>query len=89
MKSNALILGDSTIVEKADSFHTLCAHEWGDMVSSSALQTLQFNKMNRGNILPLTEDIELLQKYLKVTSESKTPSCKLNSQSPTGSFSIS
>lgn len=43
----------------------MCKDEWADLISSSALRTLNDAKMNKGQCLPLTEDIEKLQAYLK------------------------
>lgn len=50
---------------KADEFLSLSIDEWTDEISSSALQTLETNKINKKHVLPLTEDIQKLQLYFK------------------------
>jgi hypothetical protein len=64
-KSASLISGDSIYGKQADDFLNLIENEWTDEVSSCALQTLKSNKMNKAQILPLTEDIMKLQGYLQ------------------------
>ena len=67
--SMALIEGSEDMRKNADAFYTLCENEWSDSISSSALQTLTANKMNKGQGLPLTEDIKKLQSMLKEKNE--------------------
>lgn len=67
--SMALIEGSEDMSKNADAFYTLCENEWSDSISSSALQTLTTNKMNKGQGLPLTEDIEKLQSLLREKNE--------------------
>ena len=50
---------------KADEFLSLCIDDWTDEISSSALQTLETNKINKKQMLPLTEDIQKLQLYFQ------------------------
>ena len=69
-KSDALMYGNVEQGTKADGFLTLCQNEWTDEISSSAIQTLTTNKMNKGHMLPLSEDIMSLQSYLSQKSES-------------------
>ncbi|XP_056011555.1 uncharacterized protein LOC130051986 isoform X4 [Ostrea edulis] len=69
-KSEALINGDVEGGSRADNFLTLCENEWTDEISSSALQTLTRNKMNKGYLLPLSEDIIRLNKFLDQKTES-------------------
>nr|XP_022290881.1 uncharacterized protein LOC111102433 isoform X2 [Crassostrea virginica] len=68
-KSIALIQGNEDSTKNADAFFTLCENEWTDSVSSSALQTLASNKVNKGHGLPLTDDIQKLQAHLKEKTE--------------------
>jgi len=46
-KSSALSSGDSVMGRKADEFLSLCIDDWTDEISSSALQTLETNKINK------------------------------------------
>lgn len=69
-KSESLINGSVEQGNKADGFLTLCENEWTDEISSSALQTLTKNKMNKGQMLPLSEDIMQLQSYFHQNTES-------------------
>jgi hypothetical protein len=69
-KSEALIFGDVEQGKKADNFLTLCEDEWTDEISTIALQTLSTNKMNKGHLLPLSEDIMKLKKYFDQKTES-------------------
>lgn len=64
-KSEALIERDSESGRQADDFLSLIENEWNDEVSSSALDTLKETKMNKGQVLPLTEDIVKLQEHLQ------------------------
>ncbi|XP_062581100.1 uncharacterized protein LOC134242919, partial [Saccostrea cucullata] len=68
-KSMALIEGSEELSKNADAFSTLCENEWTDSISSCALQTLMANKVNKGQGLPLTEDIQKLQSLLKEKTE--------------------
>ena len=62
-KSSSLIECDSEKGRKADEFLSLVEAEWTDDISSSALQTLASQKMNKGDMLPISEDILKLQAY--------------------------
>jgi len=46
----------------------LCEKEWTAEVSSAALSTLTSEKMNKPQLLPLTEDIQKLNDYLRKES---------------------
>lgn len=69
-KSEALINGDVEQGSRADNFLTLCEEEWTDEISSSALQTLTKNNMNKGHLLPLSEDIMQLKTFLDQKTDS-------------------
>ena len=68
-KSDALINRDFEQGSRADNFLTLCEDERTDEISSSAFQTLARNKMNKGHLLPLSEDIMRLNTYFDQKSE--------------------
>ena len=69
-KSEALIIGDLDQGTRANNFLTLCNDEWEDEISSCASQTLTKNKMNKGSLLPLSEDIMRLKNFLDKKTES-------------------
>lgn len=71
-KSEALMNRDTEQGTRADAFLTRCEDDWTDEISSSALQTLVVNKMNKGQLLPLSEDIMALQSYFRSTSDTLT-----------------
>ncbi|XP_060085124.1 uncharacterized protein LOC132564488 [Ylistrum balloti] len=71
-KAMSLISADTQSGSNADAFLTLCESEWSDDVSIAALQTLSSEKRNKGSILPLTEDITKIQRFLKEKSSSLT-----------------
>ncbi|XP_069109189.1 LOW QUALITY PROTEIN: uncharacterized protein [Argopecten irradians] len=75
-KANALMTEDTSLGSKSDAFLSLCEMEWTDSVSGMALQTLSTAKMNKGQLLPLTEDIKKVQEYLKEKSSNLTESLK-------------
>lgn len=52
-----------------DYFHDLCADNWGDEISSQALDTLKHQKRNKVNLLPVTSDVQKLLSYLRSMSE--------------------
>ena len=51
------------------NFIYLCDKEWSVEVSSSALSTLATSKMNKPQLIPLTEDIQKLHTYLSEESK--------------------
>ncbi|XP_033730108.1 uncharacterized protein LOC117319405, partial [Pecten maximus] len=81
-KSSALSSGDSDLGKNADDFLTLLDDEWTDEISSSALQTLNTNKMNKGQLLPLTEDLKKLQCYFQEKSKSLSASLQNSFSKP-------
>ena len=66
VKTNVAVCDGQTDVAKGcQEFRSLCKDEWSDLISSGALQTLNAATRNKGQSLPLTEDIEKLQTFLK------------------------
>lgn len=51
-------------LENAENFMKLMSWEWADKIGSIALATLQTNKHNKPQLLPLTEDLLLLKDFL-------------------------
>jgi hypothetical protein len=62
----ALESGKKDAVESARSFYQLYSKHWASEVSSHALRTLYNNKRNKPKVLPLSEDIVKMSKYLNI-----------------------
>lgn len=50
------------------SFATLYEKKWSESISAAELGTLQQAKWNKPQILPFTQDLSLLHKFLATTS---------------------
>jgi len=57
-------LKDTMTRQSREDFLYLCQQEWTSNVSSAALSTLSSAKLNRPQVLPLTEDIRSLNSYI-------------------------
>ncbi len=66
---HGLINGDCGEVTKGQNFVILCEQNWDSDVSSNALRTMRNNQRNNPKLIPLTEDVVRLSKYLKEKSE--------------------
>lgn len=64
LKGQAIENGDRELEKTSSAFHQLCALNWTVEVSANALRTLHDRKRNKPRILPLTDDIKKLSKYL-------------------------
>ena len=60
----ALRNDDNVSCEKVETFIKLYRREWNDLVSSVALATLKTNKFNKGQVIPLTDDLVKLKDHL-------------------------
>lgn len=79
LKKREAIKADSKKLEhQADRFISLYQSDWMDVVSSKALMTLKLKRLNGPEMLPLTEDLLKLNKYLddKITAALKRLSRK-------------
>ncbi|XP_021356135.1 uncharacterized protein LOC110452122 [Mizuhopecten yessoensis] len=56
--------GDEVGRKEAENYIILHASEWNDKISSHASQTLSERRHNDPNLLPLTEDVVKLRRYL-------------------------
>lgn len=70
---------DTVGLRESETFLKLIKSEFKDSVTSVALATLRTNKFNKGEILPLTEDLTKLKKYLtckmkQLIAQMKSPS---------------
>lgn len=65
VKAEALMTNDDSKSKEADHFHQVCDMEWCDQVSFVALKTLREQKWKKPEMMPLVQDVVLLQKYLK------------------------
>ena len=61
--------GDEERRKTLKNFIYLCDKQWSVEVSSSALSTLATSKMNKPQLIPLTEDIQKLHTYLSEESK--------------------
>ncbi|KAI7789439.1 hypothetical protein IRJ41_018073 [Triplophysa rosa] len=61
----SLMAGDGETEKKMKNFIKLIDTHWRTNISSQALSTLQQIKWNKGDTIPLTEDVTVLQKHLK------------------------
>lgn len=60
---------DEVAANRVRSFLGLVSTEWNHYVSQRARTNLEENKWNKKEMIPLTEDVILLQKYLKSIEE--------------------
>ncbi|KAG7456743.1 hypothetical protein MATL_G00239180 [Megalops atlanticus] len=65
----AVIAEDVDREQKAKKFIQLMESKWNSYVSSHALSTLHHAKWNKVDVIPLTEDVVKLQKFLQVSEE--------------------
>ncbi|RUS80545.1 hypothetical protein EGW08_011685 [Elysia chlorotica] len=64
LRSEALIAQDKALEKKCKAFYQLCEMRWNEEVSSSALSTLDQARWNSQHVLPLTESLRMLNRYL-------------------------
>jgi hypothetical protein len=62
---NSVKMGDSEKRTLLEDFMFLCDKEWSIEVSSAALSTLTVEKMNKPQMIPLTQDIQKLNRFLQ------------------------
>ncbi|WAR24751.1 hypothetical protein MAR_038420, partial [Mya arenaria] len=60
----ALRMDDEASCNQAETFCKLYRREWNDKISSVALSTLKTNKFNKGQVIPLTDDLVKLKNHL-------------------------
>ena len=65
----ALMAEDSTLIKSTQSFKTLYATKWSELISHTALTTLNERKFNKPSTLPFTEDVQRLHRHLEKTTE--------------------
>ena len=65
VESEAIEKGDEEIIKRATGFSKLLDMNWTDEVSAHALQTLSERKRNKVKLLPLTNDVKLMNEHLK------------------------
>ncbi|ESO90443.1 hypothetical protein LOTGIDRAFT_164025 [Lottia gigantea] len=69
LKAEAIITGDKSLKKDALDFLDLCNTEWNIEVSVLARETLDKVKFNKPKRLPLTEDLQILNNYLREKAE--------------------
>ncbi|XP_062608302.1 uncharacterized protein LOC134270140 [Saccostrea cucullata] len=65
MKGNALRTGDSEVEAKASKFIELYELKWNEEITPHAYRTLEEMRRNRVHLIPLTNDVILLNNYLQ------------------------
>lgn len=64
VQCNAIIANRPAVAESAKQFATLHQKKWTESISAAALGTLQQAKWNKPQVLPFTEDVSALHKFL-------------------------
>ncbi|XP_067299454.1 uncharacterized protein [Pseudorasbora parva] len=64
VQCNAITANRNAVAESAKHFSTLYEKRWAECISSSALGTLHQAKWNKPHVLPFTQDVSLLHKFL-------------------------
>lgn len=76
----ALMAEDSELIKSTQTFQTLYTSKWSELVSHTALTTLNEARFNKPSTLPFTADVQLLHQHLEKTASlayeelEKTPS---------------
>ncbi|CAI5690130.1 unnamed protein product [Oreochromis niloticus] len=65
----ALMAEDSALIKSTQSFKTLYATKWSELISHTALTTLNERHSNKPSTLPFTEDVQRLHRHLEKTTE--------------------
>jgi hypothetical protein len=82
LKAEALQQEDQVKLEAANGFYSLLEIDWKHHVSSNALRSLNENRKNKVNLLPLTEDVKCFSDFLRceikrcVQSVKTEPECR-------------
>lgn len=66
---NCIERRDKCKEQEVEELQKLVDMNWTDDVSSNALKTLQEEKRNRRNILPIADDVKIFSEHLKTTAE--------------------
>ncbi|XP_057692100.1 uncharacterized protein LOC130915906 isoform X1 [Corythoichthys intestinalis] len=64
----AIAAEDEHLTKATERFIRLCSKEWAGYVSHTALATLRKSRFNQPSIIPFTEDVQKLHKYLEENS---------------------
>ncbi len=64
VQCNAITSKRHVVAESAKHFATLHEKKWTESISAAALGTLQQVKWNKPQVLPFTQDVSLLHKFL-------------------------
>ncbi|XP_067285389.1 uncharacterized protein [Pseudorasbora parva] len=64
VQCNAIIANRKAVAESAQHFSTLYEKRWAESISSAALSTLHQAKWIKPHVLPFTQDVSLLHKFL-------------------------
>lgn len=79
-KIGAIILtradGNEQMMRDTKTFMKLCAKEWSELVTQTAIASLSGRKVNNPSTIPFTRDVQVLYRYLETTSASAIESLK-------------
>lgn len=73
----AMIAGDENDVKNVKMFQHMYSTKWNELVSASALKTLNEAKWNSPELLPFTEDVKKMHMYLSNKTELYKENLKL------------
>lgn len=65
----ALMAEDSNLIKSTQSFKTLYATKWSELISHTALTTLNERHFNKPSTLPFTKDVQCLHRHLEKSTE--------------------
>ncbi|XP_036961816.1 uncharacterized protein LOC119023775 isoform X3 [Acanthopagrus latus] len=68
VQCNAIIANRHDVAESAKQFATLYEKKWNESISAAALGTLKQAKWNKPQLLPFTQDVSRLHKFLATES---------------------
>ncbi|KAI3355954.1 hypothetical protein L3Q82_004240 [Scortum barcoo] len=65
----ALMADDNALIKSTQTFKTLYTTKWSELVSHTALTTLNEGHFNKPSTLPFTEDVQRLHQHLEKTAD--------------------
>ncbi|KAL6472038.1 hypothetical protein MHYP_G00206880 [Metynnis hypsauchen] len=72
----ALMAEDEELIKSTETFKKLYTTKWSEMISHTALNTLNEAKFNKPSTLPFTHDVQLLHKHLETTADAASENLK-------------
>ncbi|KAL6476254.1 hypothetical protein MHYP_G00147530 [Metynnis hypsauchen] len=72
----AVMAEDEELIKSTETFKKLYTTKWSEMISHTALNTLNEAKFNKPSTLPFTHDVQLLHKHLETTADAASQNLK-------------